>query len=78
MTIDSMNLKLNIKENINNYKILLCFIKNKLKIKLLKSQWLKFNILKLYKQKLLILKKWWLKSVNFKLKYQIKTDKFKH
>jgi hypothetical protein len=72
-----MNSKLNMKENITNFKTWSCYMKNKFKIKHLKHLWLISNIIKFFKLKLMMLKKWWLKKDNFKLKLIIKINKFK-
>ena len=65
------------KENINNYKISSCFIKNKSKTKPPKSPWPKSSTFKPYSPKPLMQKKWWPKNANFKPKLPTKTEKSK-
>lgn len=72
-----MNLRSSTKDNINNCKIWLCCMKNKSKIKPQKYQWLKSSMLQPSKQKLSILRKWWLKKEHLRLKFRIKTRKLK-
>lgn len=70
-----MSLRSNTRDSINSCKIWLCYMKNKSKVKPQKYQWLKLNMLRLFKLKLSIRRKWWPKKEHLRLKFRTKTKK---